>query len=114
MDDSPTIAVRVETTELDAAGKRQIGTRGKTTALLADRRADIQQAITEAIKVVRAPLAADNDDNAWRVAGVSATFGITLSAEAGVIITRAAAEASFEVTLTLERTTNMPTPPADL
>jgi hypothetical protein len=32
------------------------------------------------------------------------TFGITLAAEAGVILSKASAEASFEVTLTVERT----------
>jgi NTP-dependent ternary system trypsin peptidase co-occuring protein len=102
MDDLP-ITVRVETTELDAAGRRQIATRSRPTALLAERRLEIQQAISETIVVVRAPLANSEPDDHWYVAEISATFGITLSAEAGVIITRAAAEASFEVTITLKR-----------
>lgn len=103
MDDPSSIDVRVETAELDTSGRRQIASRSKTTALLTERRADIQQAITDAIDVVRTPITADNDTNGWHIAEVTATFGITLTAEAGVIITRAAAEASFEVTLTLQR-----------
>lgn len=104
MDHLPTVAVRVETTELDSAGRRQIAPRTRATALLTERRDQIQQAITDAIDVVRAPLTADHDTNGWHVSEVTATFGITLTAEAGVIITRAAAEASFEVVLTLQRT----------
>lgn len=96
--------VRVETVEVDAAGRRQIASRERTTALLEDRREDIQTAIAQAVDIVQAPLAKEPEAGGWRVASVTATFGITLSAEAGVILTRASAEASFEVTLTIERT----------
>lgn len=40
----------------------------------------------------------------WSVRSAEVTFGLTLAAEAGVILSKASAEASFEVTLTVERT----------
>lgn len=36
------------------------------------------------------------------------TFGLTLAAEAGVILSKASAEASFEVTLSVERVPESP------
>ena len=39
----------------------------------------------------------------WHVSSIQATFGLTLTAEAGVIVSKASAEASFEVTITVER-----------
>lgn len=104
MNSSSDIAVRVETVELDGAGRRQIATRHRPTALLSERRDEIQAAIREAVDVVRAPLADESATGGWQVSSVEATFGITLSAEAGVILARGSAEASFEVTLTIERT----------
>ncbi|WP_433273411.1 CU044_2847 family protein [Actinosynnema sp. CS-041913] len=96
--------VRVETVELDAVGGRQISARHRGTALLADRKDEIRQGIQSAVEVVRDSLADDRDERGWRVSSVEATFGITLSAEAGVILGKASAEATFEVTLTVERT----------
>lgn len=101
-------AIRIEdprpVDELDSTGRRQIASRERTTALLEDRREEIQTAISQAVVIVQAPLAQQPEANGWKVSSVTATFGITLSAEAGVILTRASAEASFEVTLTIERT----------
>lgn len=97
------MVVRVETVELDAAGSRQISSKYKSTALLQERREEIQEGIRSAVDLVRDSLAEDKAKDGWRVSSVEATFGITLSAEAGVILTRASAEASFEVTLTVER-----------
>lgn len=104
MNDTQSKVVRVETVEVDAGGRRQIASRERTTALLEDRREDIQAAIAQAVDIVQAPLAQEPAAGGWRVSSVTATFGITVSAEAGVILTRASAEASFEVTLTIERT----------
>jgi hypothetical protein len=103
MSDSPGTVVRVETVELDAAGSRQISSKYKSTALLQERREEIQEGIRAAVDLVRDSLSEDKAKDGWRVSSVEATFGITLSAEAGVILTRASAEASFEVTLTVER-----------
>ena len=103
MTDASAAVVRVETVELDATGSRQISSKYRTTALLGERKEEIQEGIRAATDVVRAALDSDDQKDGWQVSSVEATFGITLAAEAGVILTRASAEASFEVTLTIER-----------
>jgi len=95
--------VRVETVELDASGSRQIAARRRATELLQDRRADIESAIAEATSIVETSAASDEQRGPWRIKTIEATFGLTLAAEAGVILSKASTEASFEVTITVER-----------
>lgn len=95
--------VRVETVELDAAGTRQIGPRHRTTALLQDRRDDIEAAVGEACAIVQDSAVKVEARHGWRVSSLEAKFGIVLGAEAGVIVSKASAEASLEVTVTIER-----------
>ena len=97
------VNVRVETVELDSAGTRQIGSRHRTTALLQDRRDDIEAAVREACEVVQDSVTKVDARQVWRVSSVEAKFGLILAAEAGVIVSRASAEASFEVKVTIER-----------
>ncbi len=99
----PSNGVRVETVELDSAGARQIGPRTRATALLRDRRDDIEAAVGEASTIVQESVSKVEDKGGWRVKSLEAKFGLTLTAEAGVIVSRASAEASFEVTITIER-----------
>ncbi len=96
-------SVRVETVELDAAGTRQIGRHQRTTELLQERRGDIEAAVGEACEIVQDAAAKVNGRHGWRINSLEAKFAITLSAEAGVIVSKASAEASFEVTVTVER-----------
>lgn len=98
-----TNGVRVETVELDAAGTRQIGPRHRTSALLKDRREDIEAAVSEACGIVQDSVAKVSEHRGWHVSSLEAKFGLTLGAEAGVIVSKASAEASFEVTITIER-----------
>jgi hypothetical protein len=98
-----TTGVRVETVELDAAGTRQIGSRHRTSALLQERRGDIEAAVGEACGIVQDSVAKVDARNGWRVSSLEAKFSITLGVEAGAIISKASAEASFEVTVTVER-----------
>ena len=95
--------VRVETVELDSSGARQIKPRGRTTALLRDRADDIEAAVQEASAIVQESVAKVQDKDGWRTKSVEVKFGLVLTAEAGVVLSRASAEASFEVTLTIER-----------
>ena len=95
--------VRVETVELDAAGTRQINSRRRTTAALQERRGDIEAAVSEACQIVQDSAARVDARHGWRISSLEAKFGLTLAAEAGVIISRASAEASFEVTVTIDR-----------
>jgi hypothetical protein len=95
--------VRVETVELDLSGRRQIGQRSRTTALLRDRAGDIEAAVQEASAIVQESVAKVQDKDGWKMKSVEVKFGLVLTAEAGVVLSRASAEASFEVTLTIER-----------
>lgn len=95
--------VRVETVELDSSGTRQIKQRGHTTALLRDRADDIQAAVQEAAAIVGESVSKVEDKGGWRMNSVEVKFGLVLTAEAGVVLSRASAEASFEVKLTIER-----------
>jgi hypothetical protein len=95
--------VRVETVELDSSGTRQIKQRSRTTALLRDRADDIESAVQEASAIVQESVAKVQDKDGWQMKSVEVKFGLVLTAEAGVVLSRASAEASFEVTLTIER-----------
>jgi Trypsin-co-occurring domain 1 len=97
------VNVRVETVELDSSGTRQIKPRARTTALLRDRAGDIESAVQEASAIIQNSVAKVEDKDGWRMKSVEVKFGLVLGAEAGVVLSRASAEASFEVTLMIER-----------
>lgn len=96
-------SVRVETIDLDAWGARQMGTRSRASAPLRDRAGEIEEAIVQASAVAQESLARVPRREGWAVTSMEVVFGLTLAAEAGVILSKAFAEASFELTLTLER-----------
>ena len=95
--------VLVETVQFDSSGGRQIVSRTRATALLQDRRSDIEAAVSEATKIIQDSAANIENKAAWQVKSIEAKFGLTLGAEAGVILSRMSAEASIEVTVTIER-----------
>jgi hypothetical protein len=95
--------VRIETVQVDSSGMRQIGARARTTSLLKDRRNDIETAVREASTIVQDSASKLDDKVGWHVASIEAKFGLVLTAEAGAIISRASAEASFEITIKIER-----------
>src|SRR5690348_10646242 len=95
--------VRVETVTLDSSSNRQIKAATRTTALLQDRRDDIESAIREASTIIQESVDTVEGKSGWHVKRVDAKFGLMLAAEAGVVISRASAEASFELTITIER-----------
>jgi hypothetical protein len=98
------VKVLVETVQLDASGGRQISSRTRTTSLLQDRRADIEAAVSEATAIIQDSAAKiESDKEAWKVKTIEAKFGLILAAEAGVIISKMSAEASIEITVTIER-----------
>lgn len=94
--------VQVETVKIDA-DSRQIRTKTSTAELLQNRRGDIEAAVSEASSIIQGSVAKVEDKPGWRLTTLEARFGITLAAEAGVILSRVSAEASFEVTVTIER-----------
>lgn len=95
--------VRVEVVALEHGSGRQIARHERVTELLRERAADIEAAIAEAARIAGAGLTRSNQDEAWRVSSLEASFGLTLTAEAGVIVGKASTEACFEITLTLQR-----------
>ncbi|GAA1371485.1 CU044_2847 family protein [Catellatospora chokoriensis] len=70
---------------------------------LVARVADVKRAVTAGASAISASLDDIPANPRWRVHEVSASFGITLAAEAGVILSKAASEATFEVTVTFQR-----------
>jgi Trypsin-co-occurring domain 1 len=96
-------AVWVETVEFDVAGGRQVSSRRRARELLQERRSEIEAAIGEAAGIVRAAADKTPDEAGWRTTSVEATFGITVAAETGVVLTKASAEASLEIKITIER-----------
>ena len=69
---------------------------------IADRLEDIKAAIASGSAAVANSLETLPHPSGWRVSEVSGSFGLSLVAEAGVILTKASAEATFEVTVTFQ------------
>jgi hypothetical protein len=96
--------VRIEIFPVDGHGSRQIGARERVTELLADRRSDIQNAIAQAADAIHTSAAALRKHDGWQVETLQAKFAVKLAAQAGVVLSTASTEASFEITVTVVRT----------
>jgi hypothetical protein len=95
--------VLVQVVDVDVAADREI-TFGKNLAQqLGDREGDIRGAIEAGSESVAKSLKSLTAPEGWRLGEVSASFGITLTAEAGVIVSKASAGATFEVSVTFTR-----------
>lgn len=88
---------------VNAASGREISWGGNAVERLRDRIGDIQAAVMAGARAISTDLDSLPAQQTWQVRELSATFAITLSAEAGVVLSRAAAESTFEVTVTFER-----------
>jgi hypothetical protein len=78
---------------------REIGWGESTAEQLRNRLEDINLAIKEGTKAVADSLEGLPGAKGWRLGEVSAKFGVTLTAQAGVIFSSASAGATFEVTV---------------
>jgi hypothetical protein len=95
--------VLVEIAEYGAPTTK-IGPRGLSASEALNRRLDdIRDAVTEGAQAIAESLAGLPQPEAWHLGEVSAKFGIALTAEAGVIISRASVGATFEVTVIFTR-----------
>ncbi len=95
--------VLVQVVDVDVAADREI-TFGRNLAEgLGDRVDDIRRAIEAGSESVANSLQSLAAPEGWRQAEVSASFGITLTAEAGAIVSKASAGASFEVSVRFTR-----------
>ena len=94
--------VLVQVVPLDEA-RQQISWGESTAERLHNRLEDIRSAIAEGAKAVADSLEGLPGAKGWRLEEVSASFGVTLTAEAGVILSKASAGATFEVTVLYRR-----------
>jgi hypothetical protein len=95
--------VWVQVIDVEAAANREI-TFGKTLAEgLGSRADDIRKAIEAGSESVAKSLKSLVSPEGWGLDEVSASFGITLTAETGVIVSKASAGATFEVSVTFTR-----------
>jgi hypothetical protein len=95
--------VFVQVVDVDVAAGREIAFRKSLADRLADRQEDIRGAIEAGSRTVANSIESLPSPPGWRLGEVSAKFGITLTAEAGVIVSRASAGATFEVSVTFTR-----------
>jgi Trypsin-co-occurring domain 1 len=95
--------VFVQVIDVDVVADREI-TFGRSLAEgLADRQDDIRGAIEAGSQTVAKSIESLPSPQGWRLGEVSASFGITLAAEAGVIVSKASAGATFEVSVKFTR-----------
>jgi len=102
MSENTPAPVYVPVVEITGAG-REIGWGSNVSEMLTARLDDIRDAIQAGAASVSAGLPGLPVAGDWRVTEVEASFGITLAAEAGVILSKGSAEATFEVTVTFSR-----------
>ncbi|MEU4623655.1 CU044_2847 family protein [Actinoplanes sp. NPDC023801] len=88
---------------VDVSEGREISWNSSLVERLKDRAADVRSAIIAGAQAINADVNDLPTAEGWQIKELSATFGITLSAEAGVVLSRASAESTFEVTVTIER-----------
>ena len=85
------------------SGKRQIGPKETILKDLQKRRPDLEAAITAGVDLSGDALSNTSSTRGWHVSEFEVKFGISLTAEAGVIVSRAGGEASFEVSVKITR-----------
>lgn len=83
--------------------RQQIGWGESIAEQLQGRLKDIRNAISEGAKAVADSLEDLPGAKGWQLGEVSAKFGVTLTAETGVILSTASAGATFEVTILFKR-----------
>lgn len=82
---------------------RQINWGRNVAERLGSRIDDVRQAVASGSEAIAMSLPSIAAAEGWRLDKVSATFGVSLTAEAGAIISKAEAGATFEVSVTFAR-----------
>jgi hypothetical protein len=83
-----------------ASAGREIGFGANVAERLEGRLDDIRRAIASGATAVAESLGGLPSAQGWHLDEVSASFGITLTAEAGALLSKASAGATFDVTVT--------------
>ena len=99
--------VWVQVVPVDAG--REISWGSNRVQNLADRLEDVKAAIAAGARAVAESLTGLPTAAGWELDEVTGSFGLSLTAEAGVILTKASVETTFEVTVTYYK---LSTPPA--
>jgi hypothetical protein len=86
-----------------AVAGREIGWGTNVAERLESRLDDIRRAIASGATAVAESLGTLPSARDWHLDNVTASFGITLTAEAGAILSKASAGATFDVTITYKR-----------
>jgi len=81
---------------------REIGWRSSQVEAFRDRLADVREAIAAGARAVADSLPGLPSAEGWRLGEVSSSFWICLTAEGGVVLTKASAAVTFEVTVTFQ------------
>ena len=89
-------------------GGREISWGSNRVQNLADRLDDVKAAIAAGARAVADSLPGLPMASGWAVDEVTGSFGLSLTAEAGVILTKASVETTFEVTVTFKRSAESP------
>jgi hypothetical protein len=95
--------VFVQVIDVDVVADREITFGRSLAAGLAGWQDDIRGAIEAGSQTVAKSIEALPSPEGWRLRELSASFGITLTAEAGVIVSKASAGATFEVSVKFTR-----------
>jgi hypothetical protein len=103
MADAGSERVWVQVIDVDVAADREITFERNLAEGLSRREDDIRGAIEAGSKSVARSLKSLESPEGWSLREVSASFGITLTAEAGVILSKASAAATFEVSVKFTR-----------
>lgn len=104
MSDLPRSQVAVLVQVLPVEDGREIGWGSNLVATFSDRLDDVRAAVVAGAHAVAASLSGLPSADGWKVREVSGSFGVSLVAEGGVILTKATAGTTFEVQVTFERT----------
>jgi hypothetical protein len=104
MSDLPRSQVAVLVQVLPVEDGREIGWGSNLVATFSDRLDDVRAAVVAGANAVAASLSGLPSADGWKVREVSGSFGVSLVAEGGVILTKATAGTTFEVQVTFERT----------
>lgn len=87
----------------DIDSGREIGSTVNFAERFEARLDDIREAIQAAAAAVARSLPGLHAADGWEVGEVSASFGVTRTAEAGVLITKTSAAATFDVTVKMQK-----------
>lgn len=99
----PDLSDRVLVQVLPVEGGREIGWGSSRVEAFRGRLADVREAVVSGALAVADSLPGLPSADGWRLGEVSGSFGISLTAEGGVILTKASAAVTFEVTVTFQR-----------